>query len=193
MKGTLLTLAFMATCLSLSQATLILPALTIGGGALAGLAILKVAAIKGGIIGALIASGSGRGGRRGGRRGGGRGGRRGGRRGGSLRYFGKRSIDDFESVLLSASQHDASDCAKKLVCEVSGLTLEDINSEETMIARLFNPDHLDVTKATVEFDLAAQIGKHVGIQQCSIIYQRCPHSRRKLIDIFRDPRLGNEF
>nr|XP_040575407.1 uncharacterized protein LOC121124322 [Lepeophtheirus salmonis] len=189
MKGTLLTLAFMATCLSLSQATLILPALTIGGGALAGLAILKVAAIKGGIIGALIASGSGRGDRRGGRRGGGRG----GRRGGSLRYFGKRSIDDFESVLLSASQHDASDCAKKLVCEVSGLTLEDINSEETMIASLFNPDHLDVTKATVEFDLAAQVGKHVGIQQCSIIYQRCPHSRRKLIDIFRDPRLGNEF
>ncbi|CAB4070267.1 unnamed protein product [Lepeophtheirus salmonis] len=146
------------TCLSLSQATLILPALTIGGGALAGLALLKAAAIKGDIgITANV------------------------------------SINDFESVLLSASQHDASDCAKKLVCEVSGLTLEDMNSEETMIARLFNPDQLDVAKATVEFDLAAQIGKRVGIQQCSIIYERCPHSRRQLIDIFRDPRLGNEF
>uniref|UniRef100_A0A0K2VBN3 Uncharacterized protein n=1 Tax=Lepeophtheirus salmonis TaxID=72036 RepID=A0A0K2VBN3_LEPSM len=177
MRGTFLNIAFMAVCFSLTQATLILPAITIGGGALAGLALLKAAAIKGGIIGAIIARGSGRGGRRGGRH----------------RHYGKRSINEFESVLLSASQRDASDCAKKLVCEVSGLTLEDMNSEETMIARLFNPDQLDVAKATVEFDLAAQIGKRVGIQQCSVIYERCPHSRRQLIDIFRDPRLGNEF
>ncbi|CAB4070250.1 unnamed protein product [Lepeophtheirus salmonis] len=163
----------MATCLSLSQATFILPALTIGGGALAGLAILKAAAIKGGIIGALITSSSRQGGRQGVRQIG----RSGGRRRGALRYFGKRSIDDFESDLLSASQHDASDCAKKI---------------RNMFARLFNPDQLDVTKATVEFDLAAQIGKRGGIQQCSVIYERCPHSRRQLIDIFRDPRLGNE-
>ncbi|XP_040575519.1 uncharacterized protein [Lepeophtheirus salmonis] len=168
MNGFILTGAVLASCLILSEATVfVVPAvataatLSIGGGALAGLALLKAAAIKGLVAGAIIGRG-------------------------------KRSAIDLESLLLSASQRDFSDCAKKLVCEVNGLSRAEIESEEAMIAALFNADSLDLSKATVEFDLAAQIGKRVGKEQCAVIYERCPHNRQKLMKIFRDPNLVSQ-
>ncbi|QQP50517.1 Uncharacterized protein FKW44_011541, partial [Caligus rogercresseyi] len=72
---------------------------------------------------------------------------------------------------------DSSDCAKKLVCEV-----------RSPHRRPLHPESLDLSKASVEFDLAAQIGKRVGIKQCSVIYERCPHKREKLISIFNNPK-----
>ncbi|XP_040575809.1 uncharacterized protein [Lepeophtheirus salmonis] len=169
MRGMILTGALLASCMMLSEATIILPAVTIGGGALAGLALLKLAAIKGLALGALLSDGNRKSGRR-----------------------GKRSLDDFESILLSASQHDTSDCAKRLVCELNGIALEEMGTQEAVLQGLFDPDNLDITKSTVEFDLAAQIGKRVGIRQCALIYERCPHNRQQLMDIIGNPDFGNE-
>ncbi|QQP50521.1 Uncharacterized protein FKW44_011545 [Caligus rogercresseyi] len=167
MNGLILTGAILASCLVVSDATIIFAApaaaavATVAvGPALASLAILKAAAIKGLIVGSFLAGGRG-----------------------------KRSTTDLETLLLSASQKDSTDCAKKLVCEVNGLSPAVLQSEEAMIARLFNANSLDLSKATVEFDLAAQIGKRVGKEQCSIIYERCPHDRQKLVQIFRSPNL----
>uniref|UniRef100_A0A0K2TSI0 Uncharacterized protein n=2 Tax=Lepeophtheirus salmonis TaxID=72036 RepID=A0A0K2TSI0_LEPSM len=189
MRAIILFGALMASCIVLSEATLILPALAVGKGALIGLALIKKAAFKVGFVGGLIS----------------RGGRRRNyrpryhqnfgynhRHHGFQNYRFKRSLDEYETILLSAAQNDASDCAKRLVCEVNGTPLENFSKEETMIARLFNPDHLDITKITVEFDLAAQIGKRVGIEQCAVLYERCPHDKKKLMEIFNDPTFGQD-
>ncbi|CAB4070265.1 PDE11 [Lepeophtheirus salmonis] len=71
----------------------------------------------------------------------------------------KRAINEYEEILLSASQEDQNDCAKRLVCEISSLPPTTMSLEEVQIASAFNSNYLDISKATVEFELAAQIGK----------------------------------
>ncbi|QQP50519.1 Uncharacterized protein FKW44_011543 [Caligus rogercresseyi] len=169
MRGLFITGALLASLLVISESTIVLPAITLGTGALAGLAILKIAALKTLALGSLLAGDHRR---------------------------GRRSLSDLESSLLSASQNDASDCAKRLICEVNGALSasapSSLSSEEAMIMNLFNSDHLDISSLTVEFDLAAQIGRRVGSHQCGLIYKRCPHSREELMEILQDPNFASD-
>ncbi|XP_040575514.1 uncharacterized protein [Lepeophtheirus salmonis] len=104
----------------------------------------------------------------------------------------KRAINKYEEILLSASQEDQNDCAKRLVCEISSLPPTAMSPEEIQIASAFNSNYLDISKATVEFELAAQIGKRVGLEQCLVIYKRCPHSKAKLMEIYKETNVEEE-
>ncbi|CAB4070264.1 unnamed protein product [Lepeophtheirus salmonis] len=91
---------------------------------------------------------------------------------GGLLFRGKRAIKEYEEILLSASQEDQNDCAKRLVCEISSLP--------------------PTAMTTVEFELAAQIGKRVGLEQCSVIYKRCPFPRAKLMEMYNETNVEDE-
>ncbi len=135
---------------------------TIGGGGLL-LAALGIKAIAG--IGLLAAS---------------KGGRRGGRKGG--RRYG-RSVDDLQTILNDASFEDSTDCAKKLVCEVHAKAQAALSETEQGIYQLFGSETIDVSKDTVQFDLAAMVGRKGG--NCQKVYSRCELSAEQLFASIR--------
>ncbi|CAB4070263.1 unnamed protein product [Lepeophtheirus salmonis] len=199
MKGILWILTLMGCCFMFSEALY-------GRGS--GVGLLKLGLVKGLVAGALLSNIGrrrrgfrGRGGFRR-RRGFGRrrfgSGRYNGRRGGGgygnggFLFRGKRAINEYEEILLSASQEDQNDCAKRLVCEISSLPPTAMSLEEVQIASAFNSNYLDISKATVEFELAAQIGKRVGLEQCSVIYKRCPFPRAKLMEMYKETNVEDE-
>eukprot|EP00094_Tigriopus_californicus_P005531 TCALIF_05328-PA protein Name:"Protein of unknown function" AED:0.13 eAED:0.13 QI:0/0/0.5/0.5/0/0.5/2/102/185 len=106
---------------------------------------------------------------------------RGGRRGG-LRFG--RSVESIEDRFLQASVDDADDCAKKLVCMVNATPEESMTAEEKVVAEMFGyQDEINVSKSSVEFDLAALVGRKAGPAQCKSIYARCPHNQKYLIEV----------
>jgi hypothetical protein len=48
-----------------------------------------------------------------------------------------------------------------------------------------------VSKSTVEFDLAAKMGRRAGVEHCNTIYARCPYGVSELMAIMRQPEFGN--
>merc|ERR1711953_415019 len=177
----------LASCLALSEATFIIGTTAVGGAwALAGLLAVKAAVFGGVALGAGLARSRSRYGSRRSYR---KSYRRYGRSVGS-RYG--RSVDDEvdekTELLLTASLNDGQDCAKKLVCS---LNAEDVNTlpyEEQAIAKLFGQtENIDVTAVTVEFDLAAHMGRKAGQDQCQLIYSRCPYGTKALMDVIRQP------
>jgi len=164
-------------CVSMSEATFVLGtgALTItGGGALlATLLGLKAAAIGGYALGRAL------------------GGRR--RSYGSRRSFHRRygrSVETEEDmmaeVLLDASLNDADDCGKKLICILNAQ--ESLAEDEAKIAQLFGKtESIDLSAVTVEFDVAALMGKKVGEAQCETIYSRCNYGVKDLMNVIRQP------
>ncbi|XP_040575594.1 uncharacterized protein [Lepeophtheirus salmonis] len=203
MKGILCILTLLGCCFMFSEALL-------GSG----VGLLKLGLVKGFVAGSLLSNigrrrggfgrrrfGGGRfgGGGFGGGFSGGFGGRfggggfgGGGYGNGGLLFRGKRAIKEYEEILLSASQEDQNDCAKRLVCEISSLPPTAMSPEEIQIASAFNSNYLDISKATVEFELAAQIGKRVGLEQCSVIYKRCPFPRAKLMEMYNETNVEDE-
>ena len=147
--------------------------------------LLSKGLIKGKVIGAALASSSngGNGRRNGGgqRRGGGRGaGRRGPQRNsGQWPSMGRRgrSITDeqeFENIFLEASILDTDDCAKSFVCQLNAKPLEELSEFEEVMRNMYAPKNvIDVTKDTVELDLASMIGRKAGEERCQTIYQNC--------------------
>jgi len=59
--------------------------------------------------------------------------------------------------------------------------------DEAAINVLFANNFIDVTKSTIEFDLAANIGKKVGAEQCDIVYARCGYPVSTLMEVMRNP------
>ena len=150
--------------------------LVVGGAALGllGLKVLGGAAIGGGfLVGAAL--GRGRGGRRGGY---------------SRRRYG-RSVEDVEEIVLKATYDDRDDCAKKLVCVLNAK--DTLAEDEKIIATLFGKTgELDLAASSVEFDLAAYIGRKVGAAQCQKIYAVCPYQEEELMNVIRRPDFFNE-
>ena len=74
-------------------------------------------------------------------------------------------------LLLEASLNDGQDCAKKLVCKLNAM--ENLAEDEAAIARLFGKtETIDLKSVSVEFDLAALMGRKAGDAQCELIYSR---------------------
>lgn len=107
-----------------------------------------------------------------------------------------------EQVMLQASLEDNDDCAKAYVCYVHAKparasAMEEFvyeyfggSSKETAMLKAFLPQGssaglsvIDVTTPTVQFDLAAQIGKVGGAQQCQKIYAQCPLPYNELVNV----------
>jgi hypothetical protein len=52
---------------------------------------------------------------------------------------------------------------------------------------MFGHGALDVSKSTVEFDLAAFMGRQAGEAQCEKIYSRCAYNSQILMEVMRQP------
>lgn len=142
-------------------------------------------ALKAALVGYAIGRGGGRGGYRGGYR------RRGGYGHGYRHRYG-RSIEDSEEdlsndLIVEAELQDTDDCAKMLICQLNAKTNEEpLDTTETLIKSMFGTDPnggLDVTKSSVVFDLAATIGQHAGMKQCTLLYGRCDVPYKQLLNI----------
>ena len=171
----------LTSCLAFSEALFFDGGVTVvgGGAALAALLGLKAAAIGGFALGAALSS----------RRRSRPSYRKSYRK--SYRRYG-RSVeedeDDRTELLLTASLNDAEDCAKKLVCTLNAQDFNTLDTEERAIAILFGQaENIDVTAVTVEFDLAAHMGRKAGESQCQMIYSRCPYQTKDLMEVIRQP------
>ena len=101
-------------------------------------------------------------------------------------HFGKRSVDEdeLEATLFAAAASDNDDCAKKTICYVNALPESDITEETAPIRQIFGADdELNFNKGTVEFDVAALVGRNGGNAQCETVYSQCPHSLHKLFEL----------
>ncbi len=135
-------------------------------------AALGVKAIAG--FGLLLASG--------GRRRGGGGKSRGG--------YHKRSLagpEDIPAVLSEAALEDEGDCAKKFVCEVHAKAFDALDDAEKAVFFLFSGanDSIDVSRESVQFDLAALVGRRAGAEQCRRVYARCEASSDDMKAVLR--------
>ena len=79
---------------------------------------------------------------------------------------------------------------KKLIKNSSSLAARDARSlaeDEAVIVSLFGHGDLDVSKSTVEFDLAAIMGRKVGESHCNVVYSRCVYAPATLMEVMRQP------
>jgi len=172
-------LVAMAVMVVVAESTIIIGTVAGGGLALAGLLGLK-AILLGGAIGIGLGAAS----RRRSRVSHGRSYRRSYRRHG--RSVEDESFDEMSNAILDASLNDAEDCAKKLVCSLNAQDVKTLQADEAAIASLFGKTAgIDLTSTTVEFDLAAFMGRQAGKNQCDTIYARCPYQSKDLMEVMR--------
>ena len=77
---------------------------------------------------------------------------------------------------------------------LSSLSSKDASTlaeDEALILSLFGRGDLDVSKSTIEFDLAAKMGQKVGIAHCNTVYSRCAYNIEQLMEVMRQPENGN--
>merc|ERR1711997_676130 len=163
----------MAVMVAVAESTIII-GVAGGGLALAGLLGLKALLVGGIAGGALIGAASRRRSRVSYRR--------------SHRRWGRsvedESFDEMSNAILDASLNDAEDCAKKLICSLNAQDVKTLQADEAAIASLFGKTAgIDLTSTTVEFDLAALMGRQAGKNQCDTIYARCPYQSKDLMEV----------
>ncbi|TRY68520.1 hypothetical protein TCAL_14210 [Tigriopus californicus] len=108
---------------------------------------------------------------------------------GDHRGFGRslrsgRSVGDnkVSSIFLKASINDVDDCAKNFVCQLAAKSDESMDGFETTAFAIYgHATSIDVSRSDVEFQLASNVGRLAGIQQCQTIYARCPMSYGQLL------------
>jgi len=161
-------LVAMAMMVAIAESTIIVAG---GGLALAGLLGLKALLVGGFAAGAVIGAASRR---------------RSRYRSHGHRRWGRSVEDESSNAILDASLNDAEDCAKKLVCSLNAQDVKTLQADEAAIASLFGKTAgIDLTSTTVEFDLAALMGRQAGKHQCDTIYARCPYQSKDLMEVMR--------
>jgi len=75
-----------------------------------------------------------------------------------------------------ASQNDVEDCLKSYICQVAAKLDVNLDQFERNLKSNFSQsiEEMDVFSNAIEFDLASVIGHTAGIDQCHLIYARCP-------------------
>lgn len=76
-----------------------------------------------------------------------------------------------EASLKSSHLEDSSDCVKRLLCELQAIKDRDLSWDEYVIKKSILPV-LDYSSPTLQFNIAADVGRQEGIDQCSIVYNR---------------------
>jgi len=95
-------------------------------------------------------------------------------------------VDTISNAILDASLNDAEDCAKKLICSLNAQDVNTLEADELTLATVFGKTAgIDLTSTTVEFDLAALMGRQAGQAQCDTIYARCPYQTKDLMEVMR--------
>merc|ERR1711997_280330 len=103
----------------------------------------------------------------------------------------KREVEsggfDINNWYRDMTEMDQDGCGKKLICELrakqqsSGFT-----ADEKLIAENFGSGtQVDVSDITVEYDLAAQLGKYMGLDRCQQLYNRCDLSSSDMIRMIK--------
>jgi len=81
---------------------------------------------------------------------------------------------------------DQDDCGKKLVCELRAKQKFGFTEDERLIAENFGSGtQVDVSDITVEYDLAAQLGKYMGRERCQQLYNRCDLSSADMVRMIK--------
>merc|ERR1712083_1237776 len=70
---------------------------------------------------------------------------------------------------------DQDDCSKRLVCELNAMRKSGkmLSQNEKIVADAFGKSDLDVGRDSLEFDIAAVLGREVGMRRCEMSYRRC--------------------
>merc|ERR1712024_155829 len=94
---------------------------------------------------------------------------------------------DINNWYRDMTEMDQDGCGKKLICELrakqqsSGFT-----AGERLIAENFGSGtQVDVSDITVEYDLAAQLGKYMGLERCQQLYNRCDLSSSDMVRMIK--------
>eukprot|EP00091_Calanus_sinicus_P022121 TRINITY_DN687_c0_g1_i15.p1 TRINITY_DN687_c0_g1~~TRINITY_DN687_c0_g1_i15.p1 ORF type:complete len:265 (+),score=86.30 TRINITY_DN687_c0_g1_i15:223-1017(+) len=123
----------------------------------------------------------------------------------SSHHRGKRSADQLEELhrmkrdidengfnmndwYRDMTEMDQDSCGKKLICELRSKEASGVSMsvEEKLIAEKFGSGkQVDVSDITVEFDLAAQIGRNMGEARCQQLYNRCETSTADMVKMIR--------
>lgn len=91
-----------------------------------------------------------------------------------FRYGRSVTDEEFDNFFLQASIKDTDDCGKSFICQLNAKPVNELAEFERVMRGTYAVgDVIDVTQDTVEFDLAAMIGRKAGEEQCEIIYARC--------------------
>jgi hypothetical protein len=78
------------------------------------------------------------------------------------------------------------------IFSLSSRDVTTLAEDEQLILSLFGRGDIDVSKSTVEFDLAAKMGQKVGLEHCNTVYARCPYNVKQLMEVMRQPQNGNQ-
>lgn len=116
------------------------------------------------------------------------------RGGGHGHGHGKREAEagDFNAVLVDNYKKDADDCTKFLICQLNAKPLNKLDEDEFAIATTFGQaDVLDVTSASVLYDVAAHVGRMAGEKQCRAVYPRCAADVDTIMKEIKKAAYGN--
>merc|ERR1711902_368273 len=86
------------------------------------------------------------------------------------------------------TEMDQDGCGKKLICELRAKEKSTVGftEDERLIAENFGSGtQVDVSDITVEYDLAAQLGKYMGLSRCQQLYNRCDLSSEDMVRMIK--------
>jgi len=79
---------------------------------------------------------------------------------------------------------DQDDCSKRLLCELNANLVEGkwLTENERIIASSFGQNNeIDIAAETLDFDLAAVLGKKGGARRCQLSFRRCETSVSQMV------------
>merc|ERR1712223_1105414 len=102
----------------------------------------------------------------------------------------KREVEaggfDINNWYRDMTEMDQDGCGKKLVCELRAKQKFGFTEDERLIAENFGSGtQVDVSDITVEYDLAAQLGKYMGLERCQQLYNRCDLSSADMVRMIK--------
>merc|ERR1711913_216296 len=102
----------------------------------------------------------------------------------------KREVEaggfDINTWYRDMTEMDQDGCGKKLICELRAKQKSGFTEDERLIAENFGSGtQVDVSDITVEYDLAAQLGKYMGLERCRQLYNRCDLSSEDMVRMIK--------
>merc|ERR1712024_103614 len=102
----------------------------------------------------------------------------------------KREVEaggvDINNWYRDMTEMDQDGCGKKLICELRAKQKSGFTEDERLIAENFGSGtQVDVSDITVEYDLAAQLGKYMGLERCQQLYNRCDLSSADMVRMIK--------
>merc|ERR1712020_617636 len=102
----------------------------------------------------------------------------------------KREVEaggfDINNWYRDMTEMDQDGCGKKLICELRAKQKSGFTEDEKLIAENFGSGtQVDVSDITVEYDLAAQLGKYMGLERCQQLYNRCDLSSADMVRMIK--------